>query len=56
MEAQRASVLDQILETQAKDRIMRLALVKPEKARKIEDTLIAAATSGQLRSKVNSLP
>lgn len=52
MEEQRRSILDQILEPAAKDRLIRLALVKPEKARVMEDHLIKAATSGQLRSKV----
>ena len=54
MEEQRRSILDQILEPEAKDRLIRLALVKPEKARVMEDHLIKAATSGQLRSKVPS--
>lgn len=53
MEEQRRSILDQILEPAAKDRLIRLALVKPEKARGMEDHLIRAATSGQLRSKVS---
>ena len=43
---------DQILEPAAKDRIARLALVKKEKARSVEDALISAATSGKLKSKV----
>ena len=53
MEEQRRSILDQILEPAAKDRLIRLSLVKKEKARFMEDHLIKAATSGQLRSKVN---
>ena len=52
MEEQRASILDQILEPAAKDRMNRLKLVKKDKARAVEDSLIKAATSGQLRSKV----
>lgn len=51
-EDQRLSILEQILEPSAKDRIQRLALVKPEKARRIEDTLISATLSGQLKTKV----
>lgn len=50
---QRAMILEQILDPGAKDRIQRLALVKPEKAQRIEDTLISAATSGQLKMKVS---
>lgn len=53
MEEQRASILDQILEPAAKDRMNRLKLVKKEKARAVEDSLIKAATSGQLRTKVS---
>lgn len=55
MEEQRRSILDQILEPAAKDRLVRLALVKKEKARMMEDHLLKAATSGQLRSKVQVL-
>jgi programmed cell death protein 5 len=54
MEEQRASILDQILEPGAKDRIKRLALVKPDKARAVEDSLVVAATSGKLKSKVRA--
>lgn len=43
---------DQILESGAKDRLARLALVRKEKARSVEDTLIAAATNGKLPGKV----
>ena len=52
MEEQRANILEQILEPAAKDRMNRLKLVKKEKARAVEDSLIKAATTGQLRSKV----
>ena len=54
-EEQRTSILSQILEPAAKDRLKRLSLVKPEKARSVEDALVRAATSGQLKSKVNRL-
>ncbi len=52
MEEQRANILEQILEPAAKDRMNRLKLVKKDKARAVEDSLIKAATSGQLRNKV----
>ncbi len=52
IEEQRLSILDQILDNGAKDRLKRLNLVRQEKARAIEDSLIKAATSGQLRGKV----
>ena len=51
-EAQRESILDQILEPAAKDRIQRLKLVRGEKARAVEDSLIRAATTGALKQKV----
>lgn len=51
-EEQRASILDQILEPDAAARISRLSLVKKEKARLVEDSLIKAATTGALKSKV----
>ena len=52
MEEQRNSILDQILDESAKDRLKRLNLVRKDKARAIEDSLIKAATTGQLRNKV----
>jgi programmed cell death protein 5 len=59
MEAQKAAqeerrimILDQILEPAAKARMSTLALVKKEKARAVEDSLINAASSGRLKSKV----
>ncbi len=53
MEEQRANILEQILEPAAKDRMNRLKLVKKDKARAVEDSLIKAATTGQLRNKVS---
>ena len=43
---------EQILDAGAKDRLSRLALVKKEKARSVEDSLIKAAMSGKLPGKV----
>ena len=51
-ESQREMILDQILEGPAKERIARMKLVRAEKARSVEDSLIRAATNGQLKSKV----
>lgn len=51
-EERRLMILDQILEPAAKERMSRLALVKKEKARSVEDSLIHAATSGKLAKKV----
>lgn len=52
-EERRASILDQILEPAAKSRMSRLAMVKKDHARAVEDSLIGAATSGQLKSRVS---
>ena len=52
MEEQRLSILDQILTDESKSRLTRMRLVKEEKARQIEDYIIKAAQSGQLRNKV----
>ena len=52
-EARRLSILDQILEPAAKSRLSRLAMVKKEHARSVEDSLINAATNGQLKSKIS---
>lgn len=52
-EEQKANILDQILEPGTKDRIKRLAIVNPDMATRIQDSLIQAATSGQLRNKVS---
>lgn len=52
MEERRASILEQILEPEAKQRLSRLALVKKDKARAVEDSLIRGATNGKLQGKV----
>jgi len=48
----RAFILDQILEPDAKERMNRLALVKAAQAKTLSDSLIKAALSGQLQSKI----
>lgn len=52
----RQALLVQILEPEAKERLSRISLVKPEKARKIEDMILAQASSGRLGGKVRILP
>jgi len=52
-EEQRKSILDQILDSAASDRLKRLNLVRKEKARSVEDSLIKAAMSGQLKNKIS---
>ncbi|GAB7325021.1 hypothetical protein MBLNU13_g08819t1 [Cladosporium sp. NU13] len=49
----RASILSQILEPEAADRIGRIRLVKASRAEDVESRLIMLARSGQLRQKVN---
>jgi len=53
MEEQRKAILDQILEPAAADRLRRLALVRKDTARAVEDSLIKAATSGKLAQMVS---
>lgn len=48
----RQSVLNQILEPEAADRLGRIRLVKESRAVDVENRLIMLARSGQLRSKV----
>jgi len=48
----RTSILSQILEPEAADRLGRIRLVKESRARDVEDRLITLARSGQLRAKV----
>ncbi|KXN66600.1 DNA-binding TFAR19-related protein [Conidiobolus coronatus NRRL 28638] len=47
------TMLRQILDQDAEERLNRIALVKPEKARGLEQLLIKLAQSGQLKSKVS---
>ncbi|KAJ1952639.1 hypothetical protein IWQ62_006177 [Dispira parvispora] len=53
MEEMREMMLAQILQTDARERLARIAMVKADKARSIEDMLIRMARMGQLRGKVN---
>ncbi|KAK0530816.1 hypothetical protein OC834_003172 [Tilletia horrida] len=46
-------MLSTVLEPEARERLSRIALVKPGKARAIQDMLIRMAQTGQIRSKVN---
>lgn len=49
---QRASILSQILEPEAADRLGRIRMVKESRATDVETRLIMLARSGQLRAKV----
>eukprot|EP01100_Stratorugosa_tubuloviscum_P011208 TRINITY_DN496_c2_g1_i2.p1 TRINITY_DN496_c2_g1~~TRINITY_DN496_c2_g1_i2.p1 ORF type:complete len:122 (+),score=67.26 TRINITY_DN496_c2_g1_i2:153-518(+) len=49
----RKGILLQILEPEARERLSRVALVKPEKARQVEDSIIRAAQMGALKSRID---
>eukprot|EP01097_Dermamoeba_algensis_P003430 TRINITY_DN2397_c0_g1_i1.p1 TRINITY_DN2397_c0_g1~~TRINITY_DN2397_c0_g1_i1.p1 ORF type:complete len:135 (-),score=40.39 TRINITY_DN2397_c0_g1_i1:67-435(-) len=53
LEERRKFILEQILDSEARERLSRVSLVKPEKARQVEDMLISAAQSGRLGGKVS---
>ncbi|KAJ3056675.1 hypothetical protein HK102_011162, partial [Quaeritorhiza haematococci] len=44
--------LVQILNNDARERLSRIAIVKPDKARAVEDMLIRMAQTGQVREKI----
>ncbi|KAL8507260.1 hypothetical protein ACS0TY_017977 [Phlomoides rotata] len=52
-EEQRQLMLTQILTSEARARLARIALVKPDKARGVEDVILRAAQSGQIVDKVS---
>ncbi|KAK4050915.1 hypothetical protein OIO90_004891 [Microbotryomycetes sp. JL221] len=52
-EEQRRTIMSQILSSEARERLSRIALVRPERARGIEDLLVRMAQSGQLRGRVS---
>ncbi|KAJ4703794.1 DNA-binding protein [Melia azedarach] len=49
----RQMMLSQILSSEARERLARIALVKPEKARGVEDIILRAAQMGQIAEKVS---
>ena len=49
----RKSILNQILEPEAADRLGRIRMVKEARANDVENRLIMLARSGQLRQKVS---
>jgi programmed cell death protein 5 len=51
-EEQRQAMLTSILDPAARERVQRVALVNPEKARAIENSLIQAARQGRLAGRV----
>ncbi|RXH99007.1 hypothetical protein DVH24_011332 [Malus domestica] len=53
-EERRQMMLSQIVSGEARERIARIALVKPEKARGVEDVILRAAQMGQIVEKKQS--
>jgi len=51
-EEQRKSVVSQLLTSEAADRLNRIALVKPEHAKLVENNLLMQYQQGRLREKV----
>lgn len=52
-EERRQMMLLRILSAEARERLSRIALVKPEKARGVEDLLLRSAQMGQILEKVS---
>ncbi|GLD97928.1 hypothetical protein PINS_up006625 [Pythium insidiosum] len=52
-EEMRGSLLQQVLQPEARERLSRISIVKPEKARAIEDMVIQMAQRGQLTTKID---
>ncbi|RMZ53188.1 hypothetical protein APUTEX25_005177, partial [Auxenochlorella protothecoides] len=52
---QRRGMLAAILQPSARERLARISLVKPDKARSIEDLILNAARRGQIQQKVRRI-
>lgn len=52
-EEQRRGILFAVMQPAARERLSRISLVKPDKARAVEDMLITAAKRGQIGEKVS---
>ncbi|KAI3435780.1 hypothetical protein D9Q98_001838 [Chlorella vulgaris] len=52
-EEQRRAMLMNIMQPSARERLARISLVKPDKARAIEDMILMAARRGQIQEKVS---
>jgi len=53
MEEQRNAMLKSVLTPEAKERLNRVSIVKPENARAVEEHLIKLARTGKLQTKVD---
>jgi programmed cell death protein 5 len=52
-EAQKEALMRQILTPEARERLTRLKLARPEETRQVESQLIGLAQSGRLQSKID---
>jgi len=52
-EQMRRDLLATVLDTAARERLSRIALVSPERSKQIETVLLRMAQTGQLRGRVN---
>lgn len=52
-EERRQTMLNQILQPSARERLARIGLVKPEKAKGVENMVLQMAQKGQLNEKVS---
>lgn len=52
-EEQRRTMLHAVMQPDARERLARIALVKPDKARNVENMILTAAKRGALQSKVS---
>ncbi|KAJ3191920.1 hypothetical protein HK101_007293 [Irineochytrium annulatum] len=53
MEEMRRAMLTQLLDGEARERLLRISMVKADKARAVEDLLIRMAQAGQFRGKIS---
>eukprot|EP00882_Tetradesmus_deserticola_P018793 GHRQ01020181.1.p2 GENE.GHRQ01020181.1~~GHRQ01020181.1.p2 ORF type:complete len:114 (+),score=31.82 GHRQ01020181.1:169-510(+) len=53
-EEQRRTMLHAVMAADARERLARVALVKPDKARNVENMILTAAKRGALQSKVRT--
>lgn len=52
-EERRKMMLQQVMEMEARERLSRIKLVKPDKAKAVEDLILQMATRRQLQERVN---
>lgn len=53
MEETRSNALSQLLDSTARARLSTLSLVKPQKARAVQDLILRMAQTGQIRQKLS---